>query len=73
MTIPTETLTKWADLKESKDVQKLVKITRLSKATIYNILKDGECTSDVAAKITAFYNKRKKVREYAEKLMEDQD
>lgn len=60
MIIPKETLSKWWGLKERGDVLVLSKKTGLSRATIYNIFKYGECTTSVAFKFQSFFNKKQK-------------
>lgn len=64
MTIPNDTLTEWSALKERGDIQKLVKITGLSRSKVYMVLNGtAECTTKEAAKFAKFFSTRKAERE----------
>lgn len=69
MTIPKDTRRTWKPLREKGDIQKLVRLTRLSRSKVYEVLAGGECTTKEAALFAKFFAARKSEREAVTKQL----
>lgn len=55
MRIPKEERKKYNKSKERGDIKNLMNLTGLSRGTIYNILKNGDCDPSIAMKFREFF------------------
>lgn len=63
MTIPKDTLQSWNTLRERGDIPKLVKLTGLSRSSLYNVFDNGEVpTAKAAGKLLHFFLERERER-----------